>query len=96
MSTPWPSLWSRPGEADDDAALSAHLPAASATAHLRPPLPPAALYGLAGDVALALSKESGADPAGIFSFSSQCSPTLSAPSLMWCSASTGRQRGYSS
>ena len=65
MSTPWPSLWSRPGEADDDGASSADLPAVSATAHLRPPLPPAALHGLAGDVALAFSKEAGADPAGI-------------------------------
>jgi hypothetical protein len=51
----------RPPQRGEDVAKSA----TSATAHLRPELPETALYGLAGDVARALSNTSGADPAGV-------------------------------
>jgi hypothetical protein len=37
----------------------------SPSAYLRPPLPQAALHGLAGDVARVLSTETGADPGGV-------------------------------
>ena len=50
---------------DENAAPVANVADASPTARLRPPLPAAALHGLAGDVARILGAESGADPAGI-------------------------------
>lgn len=52
----------------DAVASTAHIAGASVTAHLRPPLPAAALHGLAGDIARFVSRETGGDPAAALAF----------------------------
>ena len=60
--------WTTPPEqplTDDANADEVATHVKSTTAHLRPVLPKAALYGLSGAIACAVSKATGADPAGI-------------------------------